>query len=279
MHAASPCADVIRASTSPERRLQMLAAFSIEVALAVRATDVLARRRSIEALLQRFGSALNLERNVLKVYLELGDEHASALSEALGVSAPPNAGPIFDDELSTLTLSPLNRPEASLVLKAGVVTLNRLVTNNGGCNAVLKRAIDILQRAFNFQRVMLYSTLEQAQVFSLRAVAGKPVHNAATQCLQGVSQNRVLGQALRKNIDLYIRSASDDARGESWNHWFDLLPDAKSFFLLPIINADALIGVFYADYPRSHMQGWTGEELELLQTIKQVAGLALTKPM
>jgi len=33
--------------------------------------------------------------------------------------------------------------------------------------------------------------------------------------------------------------------------------------------------VIYADYPRSNPQGWTSEELDLVEAIKQVAGSAL----
>ena len=60
-----------------------------------------------------------------------------------------------------------------------------------------------------------------------------------------------------------------------WERWFSLFPDAKSFFLIPIVYDNALLGVIYADYSRSNEQGWTSEELDLVEAIKQVAGSAL----
>ena len=82
-------------------------------------------------------------------------------------------------------------------------------------------------------------------------------------------------QALLKNAELYMRSPSDDALGQSWERWFGLFPDAKSFFLIPIVYENALLGVIYADYSRSNEQGWTSEELEAVEAIKRGVRLAL----
>jgi HD-like signal output (HDOD) protein len=275
LHALSPCPEPIRFNTNVEVRLQMLAAFCTELALGLWEPSLSARREGIEALLKRFGPALRLERQHLKAQLELADAQALEMSQALGVSACPIAGEVFD-ELSALTFSPLNRPQASLVLRAGLVTLNRLVRQSESSDATLKRACDILQQAFNFQRVAAYSALAQSQAFSLRAVTGKPVSvNGGTQCLQFIAQGSVVRQALCKDLNLYIRSPSDDAFGQSWARWFSLFPDAKSFFLVPIVHDNALLGVIYADYPRSNEQGWTSEELEAVGAIKRGVRLTL----
>jgi transcriptional regulator with GAF, ATPase, and Fis domain len=233
------------------------------------------RRQAIETQLTRFGPALRLERHHLKAHLLLADAEALEMSQALGLSACPIAGEVFD-ELSTLTFSPLNRPGASLVLRAGLVTLNRMMGQTESTDATLKRACDILQRAFAFQRVSIYSALAQSQAFSVRAVSGKPCQvNAGTQCLHGIAQDGVVREASLKNANLYMRSPSDDALGQSWERWFSLFPDAKSFFLVPIIHDNALLGVIYADYSRSNEQGWTSEELDAVEAIKRVVCLAL----
>jgi HD-like signal output (HDOD) protein len=275
LHALSPCPEPIRFNTNVEARLQTLAAFCMELALGLWESTLSARRQGIETVLQRFGAALRLERHHLKAHLQLADAQALEMSQALRLSACPVAGEVFD-ELSTLTFSPLNRPAASLVLRAGKVTLSRLVQQNESTDAILKRGCDILQRAFNFQRVSVYSALAQSHVFTLRAVTGKPCTvNASTQCLQGVAKDSIVRAALLKNVTLYLRSPGDDALGLSWQHWFSLFPDAKSFFLVPIVHENELFAVFYADYPRSNEQGWTSEELEAMEGIKQAVCVAL----
>jgi hypothetical protein len=275
LHALAPCPEPVRFNTNLEVRLQILSAFCMELALSLWQANLSDRRQGIETLLQRFGPGLRLERQHLKAHLQLVDAQALEMSQALGLSACPVAGEVFDD-LSTLTFSPLNRPGASLILRAGLVTLNRMAQQNDSSDAILKRACDIFQRAFNFQRVTAYSA--QSQAFSLRALAGKPCNvNAGTQCLQGVAKDRIVQEALVKNVNLYLRSRNDDALGQSWELWFSLFPDAKSFFVLPIVGDDRLLGVLYADYSRSNEQGWVSEELEAVEAIKQVICVALQK--
>jgi HD-like signal output (HDOD) protein len=273
--ALAPCPEPIRFSTNVEVRLQILSAFCMELALRLWESNLSARRQAIETLLQRFGPGLRLERQHLRVHLQLVDAQAEEMSQALGLSAYPATGEVFDD-LSTLTFSPLNRPGASLILSAGLVTLNRMLQQNHSSDTILKRACDIFQRAFNFQRVAAYSALVQSQAFSLRAVAGKPCNvNARTQYLQSAVQDGVVREALVKNVNVYLRSRNDDALGQSWEPWFSLFPDANSFFVLPIVGGDRLLGVIYADYPRSNEQGWTSEELDAVEAIKRAVRLAL----
>jgi HD-like signal output (HDOD) protein len=275
VHTLLPCPEPIRFSTSVEARLQTLAAFCMELTLKLRQPALIARRQNIEALLQRFGPALRLERQRLKRYLELADVQAQEISQALGLAVCPIAGEVFD-EASTLTFSPLNRPQASLVLRAGLVTLNRMLSQNEPSDATLMRACDILHRAFAFQRVTVFCALSQLQTFSLRALAGKSANeDSDTERLQISAQDNIARDALLNNVDLYIRSSSDDWRGQSGEHWFSVFPDAKSFVLLPLARENLLLGLIYADHSSSNVQGWTSEEKELVQAIKQVVGVAL----
>ena len=73
----------------------------MEVALVLRLPTLTGRRQAIETQLTRFGPALRLERHHLKAHLLLADAEALEMSQALGLSACPIAGEVFD-ELSTL---------------------------------------------------------------------------------------------------------------------------------------------------------------------------------
>jgi hypothetical protein len=75
----------------------------------------------------------------LRAHPQLADAHTLEMSKALGLSACPMAGEVFEDQ-STLTFSPLNRPAASLILRDGVVSLNRLVSQHESTDATVKRA-------------------------------------------------------------------------------------------------------------------------------------------
>ena len=106
-----------------------------------------------------------------------------------------------------------------------------MLSQNEPSDSTLKRVCDILHRPFAFQRVSVFCALSQ-QTLSLRAQAGKPTNvDSATECLRFGAQDNIVRGALLTNVDFYIRSSSDDWRGQSWEHWFSVFPDAKSFVL------------------------------------------------
>jgi hypothetical protein len=77
---------------------------------------------------------------------------------------------------------------------------------------------EILHRAFAFQRVSVFCALSQ-QTLSLRAQAGKPNNvDSATECLRFGAQDNILRDALLSSVDFYIRSSSDDWRGNHANN-------------------------------------------------------------
>jgi len=270
VHALAPCPEPIRFNTCVEARLQTLAAFCMQLTLTLRQPALIAPRQNIEALLQRFGPALRLERQRLKTHLELVDLQAQEISQALGLAVCPIAGEVFD-EASTLTFSPLNRPQASLVLRAGLVTLNRMLSQNEPSDSTLKRVCDILHRPFAFQRVSVFCALSQ-QTLSLRAQAGKPTNvDSATECLRFGAQDNIVRDALLNNVDFYIRSSSD-WRGQSWEHWFSVFPDAKSFVLLPTVRENLQLRLIYADHSSSNVQGWIqGARVRPTQNMQKLA--------
>jgi len=110
------------------------------------------------------------------------------------------------------------------------VTLNRMLSQNEPSDSTLKRVCDILHRPFAFQRVSVFCALSQ-QTLSLRAQAGNrltwtPLPNACG------SVRKITSCVMRYSImsTSNIRSSSD-WRGQSWEHWFSVFPDAKSFVL------------------------------------------------
>ena len=131
----------------------------------------------------------------------------------------------------------------------------------------MAKAYDIAQKESDLKRT--------CQLAGQLADAYLEIGDARTYTIWKAIEDGVVREALLKNANLYIRSSSDDALGRSWERWFSLFPDAKSFFLAPIVHDNALLGVIYADYSRSNEQGWTSEELEAVEAIKRVVRLAL----
>ncbi|SEQ89382.1 HDOD domain-containing protein [Nitrosomonas sp. Nm51] len=75
--------------------------------------------------------------------------------------------------------------------------------------------------------------------------------------------------AMKKNMDLIISDASTDKVRNLLPKWFkELLPDARSFIVLPLVVNEKRIGLFYADRQTEAPEGISSEEMRLIKTLK-----------
>jgi HD-like signal output (HDOD) protein len=275
VQAALPCAGEIRPSANPNVYMRTLSQFCVDVAEAVREPQLLARRKRVEPLLERFGAALGLTRSRLKEALHATDQHTAELGQTLGIFGMPVAGQCLD-ELSLLTLSPSNRPGASLTLGAGVMSLARMHERDEPADARLKHATEVLQRAFGFQRVVLCLKRPVSRMYSVRFVAGKPprtdeVHFGFVE----MTGHDLFNAAVLQNADVYIRDATDARLQKNLPAWFHrTCADAKSFLLLPLGGDSGCAGFFYADHREANQSALTREEVDLVKGLKRQAWIA-----
>jgi HD-like signal output (HDOD) protein len=274
--AALPCPAIVRAASSPHVALRVLAEFCTETAEAVREGNLLSRRHRIELLLEHYGEGLGLQRKQLKQALRDTDERARELGEALGIFGTGAAGDCLEDA-NLITLSASNRPGASLTLSAGVASINRMLERHQAPEAVCTHALQVLRRAFDFQRVLLCETDLSTHAYRIGHVAGKAL-NAPQQLFSFVAPggNDLFCTALTKNVDVYIREAADERMQKALPVWHRATcPDARSFLLLPLVANGATIGFIYADYAQSNVRRPTAEEVEVLKTLKAQIAIAL----
>lgn len=274
--AALPCPSVVRPSSSAHVTLRVLAEFCTEVAEAVRQANLLSRRHRIELLLERYGDGLGLHRKQLKQALRETDEAARERGQALGIFGTGAAGDCLEDA-NLVTLSPSNRAGASLTLSAGVASLGRMLERHQSPEAVCTHSLQVLRRAFDFQRVVLCETDRTAHEYRIEHLTGKALNAPPEQLAFSVpGSNDLFSAALSKNADVYIREASDERVQKSLPIWHRATcPDARSFLLLPLSANGATIGFIYADYGQSNVRRLTTEEVALLKTLKTQVALAL----
>lgn len=75
--------------------------------------------------------------------------------------------------------------------------------------------------------------------------------------------------ALKKNVDLLISDASTSKIRKLIPQWHkDLLPDTRSFMILPLVTRQRSIGFFYADRDIDAPEGISSEETRLIRTLK-----------
>lgn len=275
VQAALPCPAEMRPSANPQIQLRMLAQFCADTAEAVREPQLLVRRKRVEALLERFGAALGLTRKRLKEALHATDLHTRELAQSLGIFGVPVAGQCLD-ELSLFTLSPSNRPGASMTLGAGVMSLSRMLERDEPAEARLAHATQVLQRAFDFQRVVLCLKRPTGGAYSVRFTAGKaPRTDEVHFGFVEMNRHDLFNAAVLQKADVYIRDATDTRLQKSLPEWFHrTCPDAKSFLLLPLSGDDACVGFFYADHREPNVSALTREEVDLIKSLKRQAWIA-----
>jgi len=274
--AALPCPALIRATSNPQVVLRILAEFCTETAEAVRQANLVSRRHRIELLLERYGEGLGLQRKQLKQTLRDTDERARELGNALGIFGTGAAGDCLEDA-NLVTLSPSNRAGASLTLGAGVASLSRMLERHQSPEAICTHGLQVLKRAFEFQRVFLCETNGAASTYRISYLAGKALHGSEQPySFSVVNRNDLFTAALIKDADVYIREAADERMQRALPVWHRATcPDARSFLVLPLRINDATIGFLYADYARSNARRLSTEEVELLKTLKAQMGIAI----
>ena len=276
VQAVLPCPATQRLSATPQMALRTLAEFSAGTSEAVREPDLIARKRRVEVLLERFGPTLGLTRKRLRETLRVVDERARELGQALGVFGTGAAGNCLDD-IDLMTLSPSNRPGASLTLGAGVIALSRMIERHEPPVAALHHAVGVLHRAFQFQRVVLCAKDAETQVYSIRSTSGRlPLIAEHAFGFKEMASHDLFNAAVLQGADIYIRDATDPRVHKSLPAWFKAVcADARSFLLLPLATGGGSLGFLYADHARSNVQRMACDEVQLIKTLKQQVSIAL----
>jgi len=75
--------------------------------------------------------------------------------------------------------------------------------------------------------------------------------------------------AMKQNVDLVISDASVSKVRNLLPQWhLELMPDARSFIVLPLVSKGNRLGLFYADRQQEAPEGISTEEMRLIKTLK-----------
>jgi HD-like signal output (HDOD) protein len=93
-----------------------------------------------------------------------------------------------------------------------------------------------------------------------------------------VDDNSIFHLAMKNDVDLMIANTSNEKIQTMLPSWHkSLLPDAKSFIILPLIIDQKSLGFFYADRNISAEEGVSPDETVLIKTLKSQVLAAMLK--
>ena len=306
VHSLSPLpGGVLKPAKTRGEWMQQVAAFSASLATLMARGDKADTAAQRKALLTRFGAALNLDEESLAELLENVAEEAMALTsnaeitfsegeeeeapapaglQPATVATPPAPAPVpAPDPLAEFLLRdpaqpspderyPSGKPvRARDMLMAGAQAMSEMIASGAGeINDLMFLALETLYTAMGFRYATICLRDLQSGLYKSRLALG-----AATPRLQrgfafpATSSKDLFFLALQNNADLLISDASTMKIAALLPVWHrTMLPEARSFIILPLVVGSAPIGYFYADRDVVAPEGITPEETAVIKMIK-----------
>ena len=270
--------------------MRQVASFSLDVARLLATSGEPAGTPKAQALLARYGHALNIDAT------QLGELFAAVAEEMTGLLESMNLEPVRRREepegdglpnvllLATLGAGeeeqgsyPSGKPKtARELLLAGVqdVTLIR-ASGQHKVNDVVLAVLETLYTALGFRFATV--VLKDARLGQYRARVSFGADKAATQAgfafpaapAGGSASRDLFLLAMANDADLMISDASSPKIRDLLPAWHrQLLPDAKSFIVLPLVVGQAQLGLFYADRTQTAPEGVPPDETSLIKALK-----------
>lgn len=284
----------LKASASRAEWMRQVASFSIDVArLLARSTDPKSSNEARELQL-RYGAALNLDSEAMAALFDTVNGEMTTLLQSMNMEPP---APLEEPEemgglpnvLLLATMGgeeaiggrhPSGKPyNARDLLLAGVqdVTLMR-AAGKSRVNDVILAVLEILYRSMGFRFATVCLKDPRSGQYRARLAFGDD--HAATQAgfVFPVEAARDLFHlAMENDADLMIADATQPKIRDLLPAWHRaLLPDARSFIVLPLIVGKVQLGLFYADRTERAPEGVPPDETALIKALKGQVLVALT---
>jgi HD-like signal output (HDOD) protein len=284
-----------RVLKSPKNRgewMQQVTEFSNSAAL-MTLKDTESRANSkIEDLLGRFGGALSIDtvklQNIvnesaeqlhgISAYTREMEEHTDKYFDQ-PVVVPDKKNELIavtdDTDLwinQTESCSNNRKPvNAAEMLLAGVQEVRKLLTSKQyTVNTLLMLVLEIYYRSLGFQFVTVCVKDVRTNQFRARNSVGFNHQDIQKNFVfLDSAASDLFSITMQRNVDLEISDATEPKIRNALPIWHRrLLPDTKSFMILPLVLQNKPIGLIYADRPVIAQENITVEEMKLIKALK-----------
>jgi HD-like signal output (HDOD) protein len=282
---------VVRPPKNRQEWIQQVASFSAEAARVAPPLDSPKNADMQQALLTRFGTALNLDHDKLdQLFATVGPE-IGMLMQALGLSPEP-AGLIegevaadmqdlpeelLFDRFDTQSqrpgpCHPSGKPmNARELLLTGVQDVTQMMSSGRyKANELILLVLETLYSSIGFRfAAVCLKDVKSNQYRARIAIGENQQARQAGFVFPAAPVRDLFHLALENDADLMISDATTSKIQDLIPAWHRaLLPDARSFIVLPLVVQKKPIGLFYADRSQLAPEGMSSEETSLVKTLK-----------
>lgn len=283
-------AGALKAPKNRHEWMQIVASFSMEVSLLPHIED--AGECAGKALLSRFGSALELDQEQLERLFNTVTQEIKLLADCMNLppasteaTIPPAAAGAAHDLPAEFLLSaadiepqPMDARHASgKPMKARELLLTGVqdVTQMMACgdykvNELILLVLETLYSSMGFRFATICVKAPKSNQFSARLAIGEDCTARQGGFAFPIASSRNLFHlAMENDADLMIADASVAKIRDLLPDWHKkLLPDARSFIVLPLVVQKVPLGLFYADRKQVAPEGVPPDEAALIKTLK-----------
>jgi HD-like signal output (HDOD) protein len=286
----------LKAAAGRAEWMRQVASFSLDVARLLGRSSDPASAPEARALLARYGAAFELDAAGLERLFTNVAEGMQGLMESMNLQPlpkpEPDPGDGLPDVLMLATLDagedeegayPSGKPKnARELLLAGVQDVTQLrAGGKARVNDVILAVLETLYRALGFRFATV--CLKDARAGQYRARVSFGPEQARVQAgfafpapVPGSGGRDLFLLAMENDADLMISDAASPKIRELLPSWHRaLLPDAKSFIVLPLVVGKAQLGFFYADRAQVAPEGVPPDETAMIRALKRQVLAAL----
>jgi HD-like signal output (HDOD) protein len=290
-------AGTLRTAANRAEWMRQVASFSFDVArLMTRSADPKASHEA-RALLVRYGSALNLDAEQMAALFDSVQDDMASLLQSMNMEAPPKLPDVAEPEAAglpnVLLLATMGADEVPIegchpsgkplnardLLLAGVQDVTQMrASGNSKVNELILAVLETLYRSMGFRFATVCLKDGKAGQYRARLAFG----DSHVQKQEGfvfplASTRDLFHLAMENDADLMISDASTPKIHDLLPAWHrKLLPDARSFIVLPLVVGKVQLGFFYADRTTTAPEGVPPDETSLIKALKGQILVALT---
>jgi HD-like signal output (HDOD) protein len=271
--------------------MRQVASFSLDVARLMGKTPTPSDTPEAQALLARYGTALNLGASELDELFETVAFEMTSLLQSMNLQPVPRRAPQEDkgglpNVLLLATLGgeeedkgcyPSGKPKnARDLLLAGVQDVTQMrASGRHKVNDVVMAVLETLYTALGFRFATVVLKDVRAGQYRARAsfgLAQARVQEGFTFPLAPAGDKAardLFYLAMENDADLMISDARSAKIRDLLPAWHKaLLPDAQSFIVLPLVVGKVQLGLFYADRTELAPEGVPPDETALIKALK-----------
>ena len=276
--------------------MRQVASFSMEVSTLLARSINPAATPDARALLTRYSVALNLDADQLEDLFATVQTNMTSLLRSMSLQPLPRVAPqLAGDGLPNVLLlatmdagettgdscHPSGKPHnARQLLLAGVQDVTQMrASGDAKLNDVILAVLETLYRSMGFRFATVCLKDARSGQFRARVAFGEEHQRRQGGFAFPMAPSHDLFHlAMENGADLMIADASSAKIRELLPAWHRaLLPDARSFIVLPLVVNKVQLGLFYADRADPAPEGVPPDEASLIKALKGQVLVALTQ--